>query len=381
MRLTQLVVQNFRMLRELKLDDLKGLNVFIGPNATGKSTALEAAASLLQASQLSVTADDVFRAHPGSDIIIEGTSSFDETDLRAVALQAAIAGGLPDPPDPFAGRISDIIGDKVEVIFRTRAPRQETARSVSRQLRVHSKDLRETLATKLPQNEPWIASNRSDPGQVASFLRSSFDHIMRARSMFLPTGRRVTSLFAAQPVEELSPGDAGPWALQAKVEDRHELPEYEDALRAFLPHLESLRTTFAGRERGRFEFGAVERGLPGTTGADRWSSGTSHLALTLLGLFGLPEGSVMLIEEPELSLHPYALRRLMDLLREAAERGRIQFFLTTHSPVVTEGIRPVTADHSLWRFSRREDGSADATPCTTEAEVVDAINSLLIAEG
>ncbi len=71
----------------------------------------------------------------------------------------------------------------------------------------------------------------------------------------------------------------------------------------------------------------------------------------------------------------------MDLVRDAAERGRIQFFLTTHSSVVAEGVEPATENHTLWRFSRREDGSAETIPCTTEAEVVDAIDSLLKAEG
>ncbi len=382
LRLTQLIVQNFRMLKELKLDGLKGLNVFIGPNATGKSTALQAASSLFQASQLSVTADDVFRARPGSDIIIEGTLMFDQADLQSAAERAALNGGLPDPPGDVAGWLSDLLGGKVEAMFRVRDPRRRSSGEAAvRRLLVQGHSLSDELAPSVPRDHPWIAGTGVSGGTLANLLQSAFEEILRIKSMFLPTGRNMPFRFTGHRVEEVSPQDAGPWMLQAKVEDWSELRDYQDGLRAFLPHLLSLRTNLSSTQQGQFELGAEEEELPGTTPADRWSSGTLHLALTLLGLAGLPKGSVMLIEEPELSLHPYALRRLMDQLREAADSGGMQFFMTTHSPVVTEGVRPATEDHALWRFSRGEDGSAEATSCTTEAEVVDAIDSLSKAEG
>lgn len=382
MRLTQLVVQNFRMLRELKLDGLKALNVFIGPNATGKSTVLQAARLLLQDPNISMMADDCFRAHAGEPIIIEGTLSFDDRDYQDVAERAAYTGGRPNPPERVVDRISQILGEQVGAMFRVTAPRERgTAGQSIKQLRVDGDDLTGLLGAKLPRDDPWISGTRGGVSGLTNYLHAAFEEMMRAKSMFLPTGRNVASQFTGRRVEEISPGDTGPWMLQAKVEDRPELPEYEDKLKAFLPHLESLRTSLSSAQQGQFELGAVEEELPGTTPANRWSSGTLHLALTLLGLVGLPEGSVMLIEEPELSLHPYALRRLMDLVREAADSGRIQFFLTTHSPVVTEGIHPDEADHGLWRFSRKEDGSAEANVSTTEAEVAEAIDSLHLPEG
>ncbi len=378
MRLTQLIVQNYRMVDTLRLTELKGLNVFIGPNATGKSTMLQAAASLLQAPQLSVTADDVFRPHAGNDIIIEGTVSFDDRDFQAIGERAAIRGGLPDPPESVAGWMSQLFEGKVEAMFRVRPTRRrETATSSPKRLISQSRDLRSHLAPNISKDHPWIAGSGVSRGQLADHLHAASEEIIRMKSMFLPTGRNTPVRFEGHRVEEISAQDAGPWMLQAKVEDWDELPQYEDELRTFLPHLQSLRTTSVSRQGGQFELGAIEGRLPGTTPANQWSSGTMHLALTLLGLVGLPRGSVMLIEEPELSLHPYAIRRLMEKVTAVVDEGRIQVFLTTHSPLVAMGIHPDEADHSLWHFSRKEDGSADAISCSTEAEVVKAMDSLL----
>jgi len=83
------------------------------------------------------------------------------------------------------------------------------------------------------------------------------------------------------------------------------------------------------------------------------------------------------VEEPELSLHPSAVSRLIRQMHTLADNGAVQFFLTTHSPLVTYSLDPSQKDHSLWLFRRNSDGSASAIRCETENEIEEAINSLL----
>ncbi len=64
-----------------------------------------------------------------------------------------------------------------------------------------------------------------------------------------------------------------------------------------------------------------------------------------------PPGSVFLIEEPEIHLHPEAQRVLLDLMLEMMGEGK-QFILTTHSISLLSDLR--------WRIARNEIDQNDA---------------------
>ncbi len=60
-------------------------------------------------------------------------------------------------------------------------------------------------------------------------------------------------------------------------------------------------------------------------------SGEARLYALVLRLEALPEKSLVLLEEPETSLHPSAQFELAKYLANVAERRKLQFILTTHS--------------------------------------------------
>ena len=47
---------------------------------------------------------------------------------------------------------------------------------------------------------------------------------------------------------------------------------------------------------------------------------------------------IVAIDEPETSLHPYAIRRLVEHSRQWAKRHNLKVILTTHSPVLLDGV-------------------------------------------
>jgi AAA domain, putative AbiEii toxin, Type IV TA system len=59
-----------------------------------------------------------------------------------------------------------------------------------------------------------------------------------------------------------------------------------------------------------------------------------HLAQVASG----EEGGLVAIDEPETSLHPYAIRRLVSLTQAWAERRDLTVLLTTHSPVLLDEL-------------------------------------------
>ena len=54
---------------------------------------------------------------------------------------------------------------------------------------------------------------------------------------------------------------------------------------------------------------------------------------------------IILLEEPELGIHPHQLYKLLDLIREVSEKHQI--ILTTHSPQVLDMLRADELDRIL----------------------------------
>jgi predicted ATPase len=111
---------------------------------------------------------------------------------------------------------------------------------------------------------------------------------------------------------------------------RARLKRIETALREAVPQLKNLTDT--RDEAGVPHLEAVyEHWRPnaGRQREDQFSDGT----LRLIGLFwSLLEGDApLLLEEPELSLHPGIVNKLPSLFHRTQRRGRRQIFVTTHS--------------------------------------------------
>jgi len=70
------------------------------------------------------------------------------------------------------------------------------------------------------------------------------------------------------------------------------------------------------------------------------SDGTLRAYSILLAIETHPEGSIVMIEEPEHGLHPWAIKDLILHIREAVKVRDIQVIITTHSQQVLECIEP-----------------------------------------
>jgi predicted ATPase len=58
--------------------------------------------------------------------------------------------------------------------------------------------------------------------------------------------------------------------------------------------------------------------------------------MLLTGVIGAKDGSVVMIDEIEDSLHPAAIRAVLDLIRRRAAEHDLTVLMTTHSPVVID---------------------------------------------
>ena len=92
---------------------------------------------------------------------------------------------------------------------------------------------------------------------------------------------------------------------------------------------------------GRFYFVQNEPGLQFPVHQMGVSSGTLRMLALMTALYGRPEANLIGIEEPENYVHPAALSSFVDHLLEA--RDRVQFIVTTHSPLLLDFLDEPTA--------------------------------------
>lgn len=68
------------------------------------------------------------------------------------------------------------------------------------------------------------------------------------------------------------------------------------------------------------------------------SSGAKQILTVITQLFWSPEGSLLMIEEPEISLHPKAQIDVLEMFAEAIKRDNKQIIATTHSHILLQAI-------------------------------------------
>ena len=94
--------------------------------------------------------------------------------------------------------------------------------------------------------------------------------------------------------------------------------------------------------------------------------GLNQILFLFVQLLGSPEGSVVMIEEPEVSLHPVAQRELMDIFIDIANKQNKQIVLTTHSEHLAmasfEAVRTKKlAESELGVYSLEQDEKGKST--------------------
>lgn len=109
--------------------------------------------------------------------------------------------------------------------------------------------------------------------------------------------------------------------------------------------MEQVRQAFPGQlstiefERGfpmlYPEHPTPENGLPPERAADGLLTGLLHLT----AIAGAPPGALLAFDELENQLHPHAIRKLVEAMREQVDARALTAIVTTHSPVVMNQFR------------------------------------------
>lgn len=125
--------------------------------------------------------------------------------------------------------------------------------------------------------------------------------------------------------------------LSQSADGAQALAQINECLRVILPNYRGIKV-----ERSHSQlipiFNFDDGGTVKSFDADQVSDGTLRAFGILLALYQRPPVSLLVIEEPEQSLHPGALGILVEAMREVSEL--MQIVVTTHSPQLVDHFKP-----------------------------------------
>lgn len=291
--ITTLRLQNYGCIKDLKLEGLGGLNAFIGPNDSGKSTILRAVRTLCQAMFHRWSLVDGVPAPFAHGLVDESrldsmwtTFSYELRGLR----QHVVADHLRTNGDDYGVEGWNIVEGARRPAGAQSALHPEFTGLPAWMVRLDADGLRRPAAL-IPDRQLVSFFNERGGGLASVYdaIRNrgdeSFAHITESVRKLFPTVRYIGLRNASASTKE----------LQIELEKGEKVPAE-----------------------------AMSEGL--------------LLYLAFAALPHLETPPVILVEEPENGLHPARIKDVVAVLREVSKTSQV--FLATHSPLVVNELRP-----------------------------------------
>ena len=337
---------------------MEPLNVLIGPNGSGKSNFLEAIA-LLKAAPRGIS-EPIARMGGVHEWLWKGPAAPDSFTLESMvayppggvlrhALTLADRNGRPEVTSE---RIepSKKHADERAALSYYRPPQDEQAASEIPDTKAEATrkehDDAWTLSFRFDRPRPGaidfaseiqpeqsLLSSAANPNSLALwYLREQYGRIRLYRNWsFGPSAELRRPASAHDPADFLNERGTNLALVLSHLqgEDKKQLVK---ALQKLFDGIVDVTYSVAGGTVSLFLEETDNRTIPAT----RLSDGTLHY-LCLLAILLHPEPPpLVVIEEPELGLHPDLLPTLSDLLLAASERS--QLIVTTHSDVLVDAL-------------------------------------------
>jgi predicted ATPase len=322
-------VKNYRCLADVDLD-LRDVNVLFGPNGGGKSTLIDLFRFLRDCLLWGVDGALSRRDH-GAGLIFDRTKHPAVTSalVRRGQLEYEVALGLE------RGRVNPMAGEFLgSTVSGEEWASRHTGSSTALIARTQQLTLRDPNQLGLPRYLDYLDyRTQFDAFVIHDCLRLAQLH--HSPSLDL-AGLRA---FGSSAGSEGRPEDSGLnlWSVLRNLQGRRAVESgYDTILRFMARSFPEFRDLVIEATSPTVVYGSfVQSGHDQPVPASRVADGHMHMLVLLTALFsGGPNGGLVLLDEPETSLHPWALAVLAEAIQHAADQWRRQVIVATHSPVL-----------------------------------------------
>jgi predicted ATPase len=363
----QITIKNFKSFKDVSLK-LGPLNIFIGPNASGKSNFFDAL-RVLQGIGYGFTLHEILDGKPKS-----ATSEVWE-GIRGGSTKIGFASEEADKPTSFqvAGKLPD--GDTGDFEFMIafsveeglfREERLSLSRDIFYEaepgrrgpiprVNYHSK---ETLAGG------WVDADqeRAVLTQIARDVDRRIEPVARALADMQRIDPSPTLLRAySQAYEIKRMGEHGE-NFAALIRMICSDPGTKEAYLSWLRELRPRDVDDVGVLKGALgEPMAMMKERGREWPAPTLSDGTLRFAAIAAAFFQPDMPGILTIEEIENGIHASRLRLLVELLRSRAAAGKTQVMVTTHSPIVLAWLKP--EEYATTFYCKRDEETGESQIC------------------
>lgn len=339
-KLTRLEIHNFRSLADVDIR-IDNLNVLFGPNGSGKSTFLDTVWFVRDCAIRGVDAASSDRSH-GIGALWDGAAEGDnisiklETELAEYEVSFGYSSGRIEP---FVGET--LYSKKRDIRLIDRKIGSDKANFYHTEFEaVMSATLREPEKLALTR---YLAfqDNSEEAHELDQLLHFVHFYHSRAANLYLLKKRGSESSYQSWLIGR----SENLWSVLRNLHDRRGIDRRFDTILEFMkkcfPTFRDLLIEQTGPETVYGSF--LEDGLHQPIKASGVSDGHLQMLIHLTSLFseGKDRESLIMFDEPEISLHPYALAVLAQAMKLASSDWNKQVFIATHSPVLISQFDPI----------------------------------------
>lgn len=338
MRLRKLEIRNYKSLRNIMIAPTP-LSVFVGPNGAGKTNLADAidflghtyrwdleSAVAQKGGYENICYRDVRRSKDPISFRVISDFNVHQMEVILLSSQIRLHAGLHllDHFFEFKAKSRDIqspfsIDAEEVVIWDLR-----TAKAIRPPLR--DQNPAALYSSGEVEHSEWML-------QIPSYLK----HELRNFGVFQLNPRSCRGSGVPTPSADLDRFGGNLPAVVAFLKKQYpeEFGRVLETVRRITPTIEDIETGFTHTKT--LALFVKEKGISRPWTSEDISDGTIQTIALLTAVFD-PRTSLVVIEEPENSVHPWALRNLVEAFRIASEKKQI--LLTTHSPILIDQLEP-----------------------------------------
>ena len=346
--ITTLCISGYRSLRDIRLE-LEALNIVTGPNGAGKSSLYRSLRLLAE-----IANGQAIRSIALEGGIQSALWAGPKRNEKSVSLKLGFATdeygyaidlGLPIPimGVPTRFNFDPVIKTESLWVGQVLRPHNEIAHRAGPMVKV--RDLRHSWQVVLSSLAPFdsMMTHASDPQRSVELLNLReamrdwrfYDHFRTDRE----APARQPQSGSRTPVLSSDGSDLAA-AIQTIIEIGH-VEDFEDALNdAFLGASVEIDE--------RFQLHMSQPGLYRPLRASELSDGTLRYLLLIAALLSPRPPALMVLNEPEMSLHPELLPALGRLIAKASERSQV--IVVSHAPELVAAIEAATSAKRIALF-------------------------------